>query len=55
MARRHLPDIGIIFATGRIDVDEASSVENAIVIAKPYGETDIADAIDRLMARKPLH
>ncbi|UXN66294.1 response regulator (plasmid) [Phyllobacterium sp. A18/5-2] len=46
--------IGMIFATGRFDVDEASLVEDAIMIAKPYGEADIADAIDRLLAPKSL-
>lgn len=54
MARRRLPGIGIIFATGRVDIDEASLVENAIMITKPYGEAAIADAIEHIRVSQSL-
>lgn len=54
MARRRLPGIGIIFATGRVDIDEASLVENAIMITKPYGEAAIADAIEHIQVSQSL-
>ena len=51
-ARRLLPAIGIIFATGNDRIPDDAAIEGAVLLKKPYGSEEIALAFEKIAAQK---
>ena len=51
MARRINPRLGVIFATAHLTVPGISEIDSAIMLAKPYGEHGLLQAVAKLENR----